>query len=800
MTLLKIDVLPPFEGRRWIKISKADVITLMKSEGGQARVHKYTRRVPKPGGGYTYYYSEASTAHRAKAGERIGLGVKGTIDVLDVTEDRIKIKDLEGKEQDISLDDLHDMLHSAYGDRMERGAERVAKRFIKVMDEIPDLNAEKPEEAYELLEARFEKAKVDADQAKAIVTYLSGRPGWEEDAKKTFLGMASDAANGARVSEVGRQIVRGAENLRDAEKAGTVKKEHVVRSAGIRAASDDSSAADRIGQSQKAAAAEIAAAETAIGALEAAKNDAAMHDAMLNYAKTVVSFDASRALQDAATAFPGMRDLPELKKLRELEGRWAAHLAEKKKPDDGRPGVPGAKTVVFVSDGRGNPKPQQARYRFVEAEDVHASHDPSKGFGHNPAYPEGVQERAYHTDKAEQEKVLANAQDLKPELVANTNPDAVNGPPVVTQDGIVLGGNSRAMSLQLAHDKGKADGYKKHLASTATHYGLTPGQVEEMKDPVLVRVVETGEHDDPGVLVRRYNESFTQAMDPRVDQVAKARLLSDEMLKTLSHTIAGRTREGEPKHPTLNAYLSSSDSKPLVDALQRPDKQGRSIIDRRNRSLYIGKNGKLNEDGKTFVERVLVGHIIPHPEVLSDMPAREMDAVARSVPHIMSAQSHGHDLRDAFKEASETYGYMRRNNLKTVDEFDAKQEFGDIFGGAGFGAKPEISDAGREVLGILADPKHGVTKPAQMAALFRAFAKRASHSPVGQRDIEGGKQEKNTTELLREVANPPKAEQKGLEMSMPDVDAMDRLLKSLDEDEPLHWFDEAHVVLAELGG
>jgi hypothetical protein len=796
--LLRLEVLPRYTGRSWREVSQIQAYSLIKAEGGgAARPHKYIRRVPKPGGGYRYYYSEAAAAHRVKAGERIGIGEKGVIDVLEVKDNKLRVKDLDGEEKEITLDELHETMHSVYGARMERGAERVAKRFLTVMEDIPELDEQDPEKTYQQLAKRFEQAKVDTNQAKALVTYLAKRPGWESDAKQTFLGMASDAANGERISDVGRQIIRGAENLRDAEKAPAVKKEHVVRSAGARAAGKDETAADRIAQLQKTAVAELSAAETAIGAVESATGDEAMREAMMDYAKKVVAFDSAKALQDAATAFPGMRELPELDKLRKLEGRWQAHLAKHEKPDDDRPGVPGGKTLVFISDGKGNPKPQPARYRLVETEDVHASHDPTKGFGHNPAYPEGVQERAYHRDKAEQEKVLANAQKLRPEFVANTNPDAVNGPPIMTQDGIVLGGNSRTMSMQLAHHQGKADAYKKHLAETAGHYGLTAGQVREMDNPVLVRVVETGEHDDPSVLVRRYNESFTQAMDPRVDQVAKARLLSDEMLKTMANTIAGRTREGEPKHPTLNAYLSSSDAKPLVDALQRPDKQGRSVIDRRNRSLYIGKAGKLNEDGKTFVERVLVGHVIPHPEVLSDMPVREMDAVARSVPHIMAASSHGHDLRDAFKEASEVHGYMRRHNLKSLDEFDAKQEFGDVFAGAGFGAKPEVSEIGREVLGVLTHPKHGAGKPAKMAKVFRTFAKRASHSPAGQRDIEG--REKSTAELLHEVANPPKAKQPGLMLSMPEVDRMERLWKSL-EREPLCWTDEAELLISELGG
>lgn len=736
---------------------------VIKALGG-SRPHKYIRRIPKPGGGYRYIYSETGIAHRAQEGERINIRERGTHDVVGIRGDAITLRDAEGQERTVSFAELHGELHSVYGQRMVRGAERLAQRYVSQIKNLPKMDPEDPEATYRELAGRFKHARVEPLHAKRLMAFLAAREGWHSKAHKTFLAMASDPKVGKLVSDAGRDIIRGAENLRNADQGrlplggkfrlSPVEPKHVVRAAVARV-KGEGHFSDHVHTLQRQAASELAAAETAMGALEAAEPGTPARQAMHDYAQTVIKWDATRELEEAAKAFPGLRELPEIKKMAELQGRWTAHLAIEKEPSDGRPGIPGAETLVFVSDGQGSPTPQKARYRLLDAGDVHASHDPTTSFAPNPKYPEGVQERAYHRDKNEQEKVRSNAAKLRPEFLANTNPDAVNGPPIVTPDGIVLGGNSRTMSLQIAHNKGGAGqaSYLQHLRSTAHHFGFTSEQIDRMKSPILVREVEVHEDDkrQMSTLVRRYNESFTQAMDPRVDQVARARLISEGMLRSLAHGMSATKSDGSPAHPTLNSFLSSTAARQFVDSLQRGE-DDKSIIDRRNRSQYIGSDGKLNEDGKVFVERILVGHVVPHADVLSDMPARQMSAVARSVPHIVAATAHGHDLRQPLREAIEVQTHMRRRGLRTLEEFDASGGFGDVFAGAGFEAKPKLTPEARLMLDILTT-KPGADKPVRMAGVFRQFAVHASRNPAGQVALPGQKK-KTTAGILDDVVNP----------------------------------------------
>jgi hypothetical protein len=153
------------------------------------------------------------------------------------------------------------------------------------------------------------------------------------------------------------------------------------------------------------------------------------------------------------------------------------------------PGLDGSDTLLHTPNAT-----LPAKYRAVEADTLIPSHD-AMNFAPNPAYPDGVQERDYAGQRENQLRVITNARNYKPEMTVTDNPDGVNGPPVVTPDGIVLGGNSRVMSTQRLYantaNPQVPDGsaYKNFLAARAPSFGLDPNAIAGMKKPVLVREV-----------------------------------------------------------------------------------------------------------------------------------------------------------------------------------------------------------------------------------------------------------------------------------------------------------------------
>lgn len=326
-------------------------------------------------------------------------------------------------------------------------------------------------------------------------------------------------------------------------------------------------------------------------------------------------------------------------------------------------GVCSLPAPLFLPAASGPPQKQVARYCLVDARDLVPSHIPWKGFQPNPRYPTGVQERRYDRDKAEQLKVIGVAQQLNPELLFTPAVDAIQGPPVVTEDGIVLGGNGRSMALQLhylASDDGAAKA-REHLLKHAAELGFTEKDIKRINRPALVRVVKVPDKEPKtlATLVRRYNESASQGLDARADAVGEARRMDDASMAILGDTM--------PDDATLTEYLASRASVPFVDSLRAA-----GILNQRNASAMLTSDGLLNDDGRQMVERILTAALIPDPNLLEDVGAQLRGTLARSAPYILAAAAAAEpewDLRPSIQAATRDLVRARGQGLTAVEDY-----------------------------------------------------------------------------------------------------------------------------------
>jgi len=128
-----------------------------------------------------------------------------------------------------------------------------------------------------------------------------------------------------------------------------------------------------------------------------------------------------------------------------------------------------------------------SNFALVEAKKLIVSHD-AAGVA-NPDFPQALQPRD-RSDKKSVEAIKANAKKLQPEKLGQT--DRVgNGAPIVGDDLVVESGNGRAMAVKLAYDNGDAENYRAWLVENANEFGFSAEQVENYKQPVLVRVRTT---------------------------------------------------------------------------------------------------------------------------------------------------------------------------------------------------------------------------------------------------------------------------------------------------------------------
>jgi len=743
---------------RWFATHDRDW-ALIKAAGGKGRP-KYIRRVATgdPKRPWRYIYAETGLARKVRAGERVMLS-DGHLDVdkIEQREDGktvIHATDSEGKKHELSGRDMHQLMRDHYGERFDKAVEKLARRWGRAGMRIaalrrkgltPENVGQVAEEVHAKLKRSLGRTHLDEHWAASLMSFMLDRPGWSEKAKAEVANLAAEDADPAALYQVAanlRQIARAAENLQTVDGSKAVTPHHVQLAMGLRwpggRYKDERAFESTVAKLKGKLGGDLDAAETQLGIIEGVLATGG-DQAAVKAAAQEIDLESGWRLQRYAEAFPGLHEDEDLQRLADVEAKLGGLLAE---AEERAPKV-GATARFYVADADGFARPVRARYRVMEAEDVVASHRTTGGFGKDERYPEGVQERQYHSSKAEQQKVLGNADRFQPDIVINTNPDSVNGPPVVTPEGIVLGGNSRTMTMQHLYATGRGDQVKTYLEENAHQFGLAASAVSGMRRPILVRELpevssaSTGQ-EEMRDWVRRANESFTNALDPRAAQVALAARIDTPVLDELATSM-------EPDE-TLNSYLSSTRSRSFVKALTKA-----GVLDNRNSDQYLSRSDptRLNEDGKRFVERLLVGRMVPDPELLSELPQSTLNNLSRNAPYIIGAAGHGdkHDLSDDLQVALRAEVDRRLAGLGSIDELS--RQAGLDFGDGGTVVHPIADNERAQMLHEIVTGM-GVR---QSSDVFKQYLDAARRTPEGAVDLFGsGVEESGLSVFKRAMA------------------------------------------------
>jgi len=366
----------------------------------------------------------------------------------------------------------------------------------------------------------------------------------------------------------------------------------------------------------------------------------------------------------------------------------------------------GRETAIIIE---GQPK-EVARYEAREAADLIPSHKPGAIFARREDYPANVQERPYHSDQGEQDKVRRHAQNLEPDFLITDNPDATNGPPIITESGVVLGGNSRVMSLELAYGQNGGGFYREALLQKAAQFGLDPAAIEGMASPVLVRVVP-GEMaaEEMAVRSRLYNQTPTQALQAKAEGVSRARLISPETLDLL----AGDFSEFD----SLREFLASGRSRKFIEALEHDGVLELTQISR----LKDAQSKLLNEEGKTLVENALRGLVVPDYDLLRVSAPAILNKLDRAVPTLAKLKARGEGWDVSGEVAAALRQLAQADQAKmSVPDFLAQREM--------FGLNQEKDRPSVQILALTFD---GATQR-EIQARFEFLAREAEFAPKDQ--------------------------------------------------------------------
>lgn len=367
-----------------------------------------------------------------------------------------------------------------------------------------------------------------------------------------------------------------------------------------------------------------------------------------------------------------------------------------------------AASVVLPSE-TGSPRVLRARFCLTEAENLIPSHD-AQTFAPRKDYPARTQERRYETDVAEQVKVATIAQSIVPRLVQNTNAGGLDGTPVVTPSGIVLGGNGRTMAIQRHYLAGKSE-LRAHLVRHAADFGVSPADLKKYKHPVIVRVIESSDPAEWPRLVRDLNERLAQSMDARAEMVSLGRQFNDEGMELLAGGLAD---------DDLGDWLRSRASVPFINYLRR-----RGIITSNNAARLVGADGLLSDDGKDALEKLLAGAVLPDATLLDAAGPELRRTLARGAPHVLAAAAAGDewDLRPALAAAVEGLIEARANGLSPAQ----------FIRQVSLVARPIDTVPRAQELFALLSAVAGA--PVQWARAMRRYAELAAQNPKGQTSL-----------------------------------------------------------------
>lgn len=329
------------------------------------------------------------------------------------------------------------------------------------------------------------------------------------------------------------------------------------------------------------------------------------------------------------------------------------------------PSVPGAGAHLEIP---GSPKPLPVRYALVEASDLLPSHN-AHTFAASPGYPAATNERDYQRSPEAQARVVRQAQALNPAFLLTDNPDALNGPPIATPSGMVLGGNSRAMSIQRAYRAGAADAYKRALIASAHRFGLDAAQVAAMNQPALVRVLP-GEMAPPEAarLATGLNRSPTAALSPAELAASRGKLIGDRTLDTI-----GSILEANPR-------LSLRDAMAMGARLIVPALEQDGVITERERPAFVDqKTGSLTPAGRDYVERAVLGAVVPDSRTLDLAAPADLQKIASALGPLAFLRDAGPkwDIGPALVKALNARIEARARGLNVHDLFSQAGLFGD---------------------------------------------------------------------------------------------------------------------------
>ena len=265
-----------------------------------------------------------------------------------------------------------------------------------------------------------------------------------------------------------------------------------------------------------------------------------------------------------------------------------------------------------------NDKTMKGRAVLIEADELQPSH---QGGQRNPVHFIDEAQPKERVDNASRAALNRMAAHIRPEEITSSV-TAYTGAPTVNARGEVIQGNNRsgALKAMYAQHKDQAEKYKQYLLDNAERLGLDRAEIEAMKNPVLVNMVDVS--DEEAVNLGQYEAKDTESGGVE-------RIKPKNTVQKIGTDIGAFFN-------TL--FASNEEDLSLAELI---DKNGAEVLAYLNRKGYItdtqyksafDSKGNLTAEAKNDLRGIVVSHIFQNgnsrlEEMFNAMPAKAQKAI-----------------------------------------------------------------------------------------------------------------------------------------------------------------------------
>lgn len=405
-------------------------------------------------------------------------------------------------------------------------------------------------------------------------------------------------------------------------------------------------------------------------------------------------------------------------------------------------GNPNAITLADGSTIRGH-------YVLTEAGAATASHDVNNAYEPTEGFPvdengESVNDRDYKRDK--------DAQRIVRDMADSYDSRALQTPVIVSKDGVVLSGNNRTMSGDIAAQQGTDKAYIDYLREFGQMYGFTPEQIDGMKHPRVVFVPDEHLSYDATTFARFNAEQQKKQSKPE-HAVKLGKIVPDNVFTSITNDISRFDRMSDyyADDKSVASAISQLLDAGVINEMQLPELRTGNALSAAGKELIentlIGKVFQTSPDAvrqiistPTLRQSVVMGlNEIANNRTLAKSGYDLSKELAAAVDLVSRAKS---DSPEIYKEGMPVSPYGRQKGL-----FD--DEYGDS----------RVTDG---VTLLLADLLNS-GKPSDLRKVLSTYNNEAASPAAGQIDMFSGdvtsKEEilKNVNEYFRNAT--PKEQQ-----------------------------------------